>query len=255
MLGRTRSYRRLLCLALGAALLLGCGKSGRDLVGSWKGMGPMGYTQDVADFLEDGSCKSLEGGNRRFCSWSARPGGAIEVRYGDADKDSPLKAEVNGDQLVLTRDGRPESTWVRVGSELDKSVASYTKGQSLIRAGDYAQGIVALKEAADHELPGAQDSLAWVYATAKDPKFQDGKQAVAYAEKAVAQLHQHQYLDTLAAALARDGQFKKAADTETEALGLLERNIHLSGSERLAAIRRFRQRIELYQGGQAYTEE
>lgn len=254
MLGRARSYWRLLYPAFGAAVLLACGHSGGGLVGSWKGTGSLGYNQDVADFLEDGSCKSLEGGNRRFCSWSERPGGAIEVRYGDEDKDSPLRAEVDGDQLVLTRDGRPESSWVRAGSELDKSVASYTKGQSLIQAGDYAQGIVALKEAADQGLPGGQSSLAWVYATAKDPKYQDGKQAVAYAEKAVTQLHHYPFLDTLAAALARDGQYKKAADTETEALGLLEGDTRLSGADRQAAIGRYRQRIELYQGGQAYTE-
>jgi tetratricopeptide (TPR) repeat protein len=213
-----------------------------------------GYTQDVADFLEDGSCKSLEGGNRRFCSWSARPGGAIEIRYGDEDKGSPLRAEIDGDRMQLTRDGRPESSWVRMGSEMDKSMASYTKGLALVQAGDYAQGVVALKEAADRDFSDAQNSLAWVYATARDPKFQDGKQAVAYAEKAVAQSRQYPYLDTLAAALARDGQFKKAADTETEALGKLEVDTHLPGAERQAAIGRFRQRIELYQGGQAYTE-
>ena len=254
MLERARSYWRLLSLALGTALLLACDRSGGKIVGSWKGTGDLGYNQDVADFLADGSCKSLEGGNRRFCSWSERPGGALEVRYGDEGKDTSLRAEVDGDQMVLTRDGRAESTWVRMGSELDKSVASYTKGQSLIQAGDFGQGMAALKEAADHGFAGAQNSLAWMYATARDPKLQDGKQAVAYAEKAVAQLHHYKYLDTLAAALARDGQFKKAADTETEALKLLERDTRLPGADRRAAVERFRQRIDLYQGGQAYTE-
>ena len=38
--------------ALVAAVLLGCGSSGRELVGSWKGVGEMGYNQNVADFLK-----------------------------------------------------------------------------------------------------------------------------------------------------------------------------------------------------------
>lgn len=81
MLGNSHRTWPLPALALGAALLLACGSSGRELVGSWKGLGQLGYNQDVADFLADGSCKSLEGGERRFCSWSARPGGVLLVLY------------------------------------------------------------------------------------------------------------------------------------------------------------------------------
>lgn len=254
MFGKSHRNWNLTALTLGAAALLACGRSNGDIVGSWRGMGTLGYNQDVADFLADGSCKSLEGGTRRFCSWRESPGGALEVRYGEESKDAPLRAEIDGDQMVLSRDGHAESSWVRAGSELDKSVATYTKGQSLIQAGDFEQGMAALKEAADRGFAGAQNSLAWNYATAKDPRLQNGKQAVAYAEKAVAQSRHYVYLDTLAASLARDGQFKKAAETETEALGLLERDLGRSGADRMAAEKRFRDRIDLYQSGQAYME-
>jgi len=254
MFGKFFQNRNLPALALAATLLLACGSSGRDLVGSWKGTGGMGYNQDVADFLEDGSCKSFEGGTRRFCSWSARPGGVLLVRYG-TDPGSDLRAEIDGDHMVLKQGEEPVSTWVRSGSKLDATVTTYTKGQSLIEAGDYEQGLAALKEAADAGYLLGQNSLAWHYATAKDPRFQDGKKAVSYAEKAVAQLHDYETLDTLAAALARDGQFKKAAETETEALGLLEKETGRPAEDQQAAEERFRSRIELYQGGQAYTEE
>jgi tetratricopeptide (TPR) repeat protein len=254
MFGKVFQNRNLTALALAATLLLACGSSGRDLVGSWKGTGGMGYNQDVADFLEDGSCKSFEGGTRRFCSWSARPGGVLLVRYG-TDPDSDLRAEIDGDHMVLKQGEEPVSTWVRSGSKLDATVTTYTKGQSLIEAGDYEQGLAALKEAADAGYLLGQNSLAWHYATAKDPRFQDGKKAVSYAEKAVAQLHDYETRDTLAAALARDGQFKKAAETETEALGLLEKDGGRPAEDRQAAEERFRKRIDLYQGGQAYTEE
>ena len=40
-----------------------------------------------------------------------------------------------------------------------------------------------------------------------------------------------------------------------EALSLLEKDPDLSDEERQAAAERFRSRIDLYQGGQAYTEE
>jgi len=253
MLGKSHRNWHLTALALGAALLLACGNSGREIVGSWKGMGQIGYNQDVADFLEDGSCKSLEGGNRRFCSWSARPGGVLLVRYG-TEPDAYLKAEIDGDRLLLLRGEQTESAWVRSGSPLDVSMTAFTKGLSLVQAGEYEPGIAALKEAADRDLSSGQNSLAWVYATAKDPRFQDGKKAIAYAEKAVAQHRTPHYLDTLAAALARDGQFKKAVDTETEALSLLEKDPDLSTEERQATAERFRSRIDLYQGGQAYTE-
>jgi len=254
MFGKASRNWHLIALALGAALLLACGNSGRELVGSWKGVGARGYNQDVADFLEDGSCKSLEGGERRFCSWSERPGGVLQVRYG-TDPDADLKAEIDGDRMWLKQGEQAQSAWVRSGSKLDGTVAAYTKGMSLLQAGDYEQGMAALKEAADAGFLSGQNSLAWNYATAKDPKFQDGKKAVDYAEKAVAQLHDYETLGTLAAALARDGQFKKAADTETEALSLLEKDTDLSDEDLQAAEERFRSRIELYQGGQAYTEE
>src|SRR5436305_9938149 len=253
MFGKSHRHWYLPALALGAAVLLACGSSGSELVGSWKGMGPRGYNQDVADFLADGSCKSLEGGERRFCSWSARPGGVLQVRYG-TDPDADLKAEIDGDRMWLTQGGHLESAWVRSGSQLDVSMTAYTKGLSLVRAGDYEQGIAALKEAADRDLASGQNSLAWVYATVKDPRFQDGKKAIAYAEKAVAQHRVAHYLDTLAAALARDGQFKKAVETETEALSLLEKDTDLSDEDRQAAEERLQTQIDLYQGGQAYTE-
>ncbi len=67
--------------------LLACGHSGGDIVGSWRGMGTLGYNQNVADFPADGSCKSLEGGPRRFCSWRESPGGSLEVRaLGSSDQ-------------------------------------------------------------------------------------------------------------------------------------------------------------------------
>jgi tetratricopeptide (TPR) repeat protein len=256
MLGKSpRNWHLAAVLVLGAAVLLACGNSGRQLVGSWKGTGEMGYNQDLADFLDDGSCKFLRSGQRVFCSWNKPVGGDLKVKLDADHPENDLRVVIDGDQMWLMQGDQTESAWVRSGTPLDGSVATYTKGQSLIQAGDFENGQKALKEAADRGFLGAQNSLAWTYATARDPRFQDGKQAIAYAEKAVSQLHHYQHLDTLAAALARDGQYKKAAETETEALSLLEKDTTRPDADREAAEERFRKRIELYQGGQPYTEE
>src|SRR4051795_7064829 len=126
MLGKSHRNWHLTALALGAAVLLGCGNSGREIVGSWKGMGQIGYNQDIADFLADGSCKSLEGGERRFCSWSARPGGVLLVRYG-TEPDVNLKAEIDGDRMWLKQEDQVQSIWIRTGSKLDATVTTHTK--------------------------------------------------------------------------------------------------------------------------------
>lgn len=77
---------------------------------------------------------------------------------------------------------------------------------------------------------------------------------MAYAQKAVAQTHHYQYLDTLAVSFARDGQFAAAVRTETEALGLLEKDTQRPAADRKAAEERFRGRIALFQQRQPYTE-
>jgi len=246
------SWCRLLALALWIVLLLGCEDDSKHrIVGKWKGVGGQGANQDHAEFAADNHCKLTRGGRTLgYCLWTPRNDHVFDVM-----SDVALVGAVDGDRMWLKQNKQSAvSAWVRAGSKLEATVTVFTKGQSLIHAGEYEQGIATLKEAADQEYSGAQNSLAWVYATAKDARFQDGKKAVAYAEKAVAQVHHYNYLDTLAAALARDGQFKKAAETETEAFSLLQKDTDLSPEDRQAAEERFRTRIGLYQGGQAYTE-
>lgn len=244
---------RLLALALWIVLLLGCQDDSKHrIVGQWKGVGAQGANQDHAEFAADNHCELTRGGRALgYCMWTPRDDHAFDVV-----SDVPLVGVVDGDRMWLKQDKQSAvSAWVRAGSKLEATVTVFTKGQSLIQAGEYEQGIAALKEAAGQDYAGAQNSLAWVYATAKDARFQDGKKAVAYAEKAVAHLRHPMYLDTLAAALARNGQLKKAVDTEAEALSLLAKASDLSPEDRQTAAERFRTRIGLYQGGRAYTEE
>lgn len=57
------------------------------------------------------------------------------------------------------------------------------QAQSLKEAGEAEKGIALWTAAADRGDPAVQNNLAWLLATAKDPKLHDGKKAIAYAEK------------------------------------------------------------------------
>jgi tetratricopeptide (TPR) repeat protein len=241
-------------LILCAANLSACGDSGGQIVGSWKGRGIMGYTQDSGEFSADGTCKIVRGGTPQVCDWAPQVGGSLKIRYGTEHPTTTVRGVIHDDQMWFMQGDHTESSWIRSGSPLDVSVTAYTNGQSLIQAGDFEHGMAALKEAADRGFDGAQNSLAWNYAAAKEPRFRDGKKAVAYAEKAVAQFHYYQYLDTLAVAFARDGQFERAAKIETEALGLLQKDTERPAADRVDAEGRFRGRIALFQARQPFTE-
>ena len=68
--------------------------------------------------------------------------------------------------------------------------------------------------------PEAYNNLAWLFATAKAPGFRDGKRAVELALKAceLSDWKIGEYLDTLAAAYARRGDFDYAVKWQEKAL-------------------------------------
>jgi len=94
------------------------------------------------------------------------------------------------------------------------------------------------------------NALAWLLATCPDAKIQDGKEAVRFALKAVSIDRNAQYLDTLAAAQARKGDFKQAVKTQQAALDLLRKDKAVQEE----TIKQFATRLSLYTAGKPYTQ-
>ena len=90
---------------------------------------------------------------------------------------------------------------------------------------------------------GTLNNLAWVLATAKDPRVRDGARAVIHAKQAVRLKRLPAWLDTLAAAHAECGDFARA-------IALMEEAFLLSSPPN----ERFRRRLELYRRGRTYAQ-
>jgi eukaryotic-like serine/threonine-protein kinase len=79
------------------------------------------------------------------------------------------------------------------------------------------------RTAADPDDENSLMGFAWSLATSPDAHSRDGTNAILLAEKALAaRWNDPKILDTLAAAYAETGQYKKAVEIEKEAIGLLQ---------------------------------
>jgi tetratricopeptide (TPR) repeat protein len=101
----------------------------------------------------------------------------------------------------------------------------------------------------DPNSPTAYQATGWLMATCPDERFRDSKLAVKAAQKAIELRGRKTFrdLETLAAALACDGQFQLAAETQRQAIAALPPHL-----EELSAD--FKQRLKGYEHNQAYLE-
>lgn len=93
------------------------------------------------------------------------------------------------------------------------------------------------------------NALAWLYATLDDKNYQDGKKAIEHAKRAceLTKWKKWKFLDTLAAAYARTGDFKQAIYWQGKVIG----NENISAKIK----KELQERMELYQTGKPYTAE
>jgi tetratricopeptide (TPR) repeat protein len=128
----------------------------------------------------------------------------------------------------------------------------FDRGQLFVAMGLYQPAIEDLHMAATLSPKTAvyANALAWLLATCHDAKIHNGKEAVRFAHKAVSIDRNAQYLDTLAAAQARNGDFKQAVETQQEALDLLRKDKVVQEE----TIKEFTTRLSLYTAGKPYTQ-
>jgi len=134
----------------------------------------------------------------------------------------------------------PDALWVR-----------FDRGLLFAKMGLYQSAIEDLRMAATSSAETAvfANALAWLLATCPDAKFHDGKVAVSFALKAVSIDRNAEYLDTLAAAQARKGDFKQAVETQQAALDLLRKD-----QAAQETIKELTTRLSLYTTGKPYTQ-
>ena len=176
------------------------------------------YDQDISDCT-----KALEINPRSVEAYSNR--GNIYIRKGQYDQaisDFAKAFEIN-----------PRSTEVF----LNRGGAFFKKGQYDQAISDYNKVLEITPEDA-----AAHNDLAWLLATVEVSGLRNGKRAVELALKAcdLSEWKNPNYLDTLAAAYARLGDFGNATKWQEKALQLYEEGKEIEAQERLNLYREHR---------------
>ncbi len=127
--------------------------------------------------------------------------------------------------------------------------AYYKLGFLLKTQGKLRDAISAYREAIrlKDDYVMAYNNLAWIYAASPNSTIRNGDKSVALATKAceLTSFKEAWVLDTLAAAYAEQGNFKKAVEYQTSAIDVSPKK----------AMPAFFKRLELYHSGQAYRDQ
>jgi len=135
------------------------------------------------------------------------------IAYYKSGKEKEAKVDFN---KVIILDPRSSSAYVY-------------RGLCKVKGGDYQGALNDYKRALElnPKDPSIHNNLAWLYAKAKDEKFQDKIKALEHAVKAAELTNEKnaEVLDTLASAYFSNGKVAEAVETEKKALKLEPGNI------------------------------
>jgi tetratricopeptide (TPR) repeat protein len=162
---------------------------------------------------------------------------AVAERQAAADREQERQREAER----VAREQRRESDRIERQREQEARRAT-DAGKEAFKRGLYQEGITEYERAAKLGSALAMNELAWHYATCKDARQHNGKKAVELALQALqSEPDEEDWIDTLAAAYARVGDFDKAVSTMVRALS--------QGS-----VRGGEDRLKLYRQRKAYQE-
>jgi TPR repeat protein len=127
---------------------------------------------------------------------------------------------------------------------------------------DFRRAKAWYQRAATSEDPWSSNNLAWFFATCPDESLHNGEMAVQLARRAlklvteIAQEEEQPYemVDTMAAALARNGEFKEAELWQKKSLMLLAEDKEVEQAERKKLETEFQSRLKLYQKETPFAE-
>lgn len=127
---------------------------------------------------------------------------------------------------------------------------------------DYRRAGAWYRRAARSEDPWASNNLAWFLATCPEDNLHNGESAVLLARRAlklVAEVVQsdeqpYEMIDTMAAALARNGEFKEAELWQKRCIALLSEDKDLPEEDRKKLQEEFDSRLKLYQKATPFAE-
>ncbi|MFP4474287.1 MAG: SPOR domain-containing protein [Desulfatibacillaceae bacterium] len=185
--------------------------------------------------------------------------GRLEKAIGDYSKVIDLGA---GDADVYNNRG---AAWYHLG-EYDRAIhdtsraiemnpehadAWCNRGTAYFYKGDCHKALEDCAEALslkpDHVL--AMNQVAWVLSTCPDSRYRDGGKALQLARKALDLHPEPSFLDTLAAAMAENGQFEDAAETEARLIEYLEKEGYLG------AIPEYMERLKAYEARRPWRDK
>jgi TPR repeat protein len=108
--------------------------------------------------------------------------------------------------------------------------------------------------------PMVRNDLAWFLSTCPDGKFHKAEEAVSLAKEAIKSQQNfedrqsYEIIDTMAAALARNGQHSEAIIWQKRSLSLLSQDSEIDSTKRTELEAEFNKRLLLYKQNEAYTE-
>jgi len=187
-----------------------------------------------------------------------------------ADQGNPPSQTAYASKLERG-DGVPMSTakaalWYLKAAQQD-FVPAMTRLANLYYTGqgvpvDYRRAGAWYRRAARSEDPWASNNLAWFLSTCPEENLHNGETAVLLARRAlklVAEMAQsdeqpYEMIDTMAAALARNGEFKEAELWQQRSLTLLKEDADLPEEDRKKLKEEFESRLALYRKAVPFAE-